>query len=80
MQHKKMTREDSQIATILTKIEYIQRDIGEIKSSLKNDYATKSDIEAVRSEFRPFKTIVYFVASTFGLAVVGALIRLIFPS
>jgi len=56
--------------SITVQLDYIQRDIAEIKESLKADY-TK------REEFLPVKNIVYGMISVILVAVVGALIALV---
>jgi hypothetical protein len=58
------------LATLKTDLEYIKRDISEIKSTLKSDYVT-------RDEFSPIKSIVYGLVGIVLTAVVGALVALV---
>ena len=58
------------IDVIATKIEYIARDINDIKSKLEKNYVT-------RDEFAPIKQIVYGMVSVILLAVVGAIVALV---
>lgn len=67
-----MTENDERIslATIKTDLEYIKRDIGEIKQTLKADYVT-------REEFSPIRSIVYGMVGLILTAVIGALVALV---
>jgi len=58
------------IDVIATKIDYIQRDVAEIKEKLEKDYVT-------RDEFDPVKKIVYGMVGLVLVAVVSALIALV---
>ena len=58
------------IDVIATKIEYIARDINDIKAKLEDNYVT-------RDEFAPIKQIVYGMVSVILLAVVGAIVALV---
>jgi hypothetical protein len=58
------------IDVIATKIDYIQRDVADIKAKLEADYVTQD-------EFEPIKKIVYGMVGVVLLAVIGALIALV---
>lgn len=58
------------VEVIVTKIDYIQRDITQIRSRLEAEYVT-------RDQFDPIKKIVYGMVSLVLVAVVGALVSLI---
>ena len=58
------------IDVIATKLDYIQRDIVEIKVKLESEYVTQD-------EFEPVKKIVYGMVGVILLAVIGALITLV---
>ena len=58
------------IDVIATKIDYIQRDVAEIKSKLEADYVS-------REEFDPIKKIVYGMVSVILLSVIGALVAIV---
>lgn len=64
------TDERITLATLKTDLEYIKRDISEIKLTLKTDYVT-------REEFSPIKSIVYGLVGTILVAVFGALVALV---
>lgn len=51
-------------------IEYIKRDIGEIKDALAQGYVTQE-------EFKPVKALVYGVAGIILTAVIGAIVALV---
>jgi len=60
-------------ATLVANIAYIQRDISEIKDSVKNlegSYVTKT-------EFEPIKRIVYGLVYILGAATIGSILRLV---
>lgn len=61
---------DEESNNIKLQLDYIQRDIKEIKDSLKADYVK-------REEFLPVKNIVYGLVSVILVAVIGALITLV---
>jgi len=61
------------IDVIATKIDYIQRDVADIKRKLEADYVT-------REEFEPIKKIVYGMVSVILLAVIGALVAVVVRS
>ena len=61
------------IDVIATKIEYIARDISDIRVKLEDNYVT-------RDEFAPIKQIVYGMVSVILLAVVGAIVALVLRS
>lgn len=58
------------IGIIQKDIEYIKRDVSEIKQKLDKDYVTKE-------EFDPVRKVVYGLISVILLAVVGALVGLV---
>jgi len=55
---------------VLTKLEYIQRDVAEIKVKLEKDYVTKD-------EFDPIKKIVYGLISIMLVALIGSILSLV---
>ncbi len=55
---------------ITVKLDYIQRDIKEIKERLEDEYVT-------RQEFQPIKNIVYGMVGIILMSVIGALLALI---
>lgn len=65
-----MTHEDSKLAVMANNIEYIKRDIAEVKLKLERDYVTRND-------FEPIRKIIYGIVSIMGVAVVGALMTLV---
>lgn len=64
------TDERITLATLKTDLEYIKRDISEIKLTLKTDYVT-------REEFSPIKSIVYGLVGIVLTSVIGALVALV---
>lgn len=58
------------IDVIATKIEYIARDVSDIKSKLDDNYVTID-------QFEPVKRIVYGMVSVILLAVIGAVVALV---
>lgn len=62
--------EEEKHENLNVKLDYIQRDIKDIKDSLKSDYVKKD-------EFLPVKNIVYGMVGMILVAVVGALITLV---
>ena len=58
-------------------LEFISKEIAEIKQKLEVNYATKADIALFKAEFLPIKVIVYSVTSVAGSAAVVALLRTI---
>ena len=64
------TDERITLATLKTDLEYIKRDIADIKSVLKADYVT-------RDEFSPIKSIVYGLVGIVLTSVIGALVALV---
>lgn len=64
------TDERITLATLKTDLEYIKRDISEIKSTLRADYVT-------REEFSPIKSIVYGLVGIVLTSVIGALVALV---
>lgn len=56
--------------SIQVTLEYIQRDIGEIKSKLDKDFVTKE-------EFEPIKKLAYGMVAIFLVAVIGAIIGVV---
>lgn len=66
------------------KLDYIQRDINEIKGDvkeIKNDYVSRREfnetLKTLREEISPLKKFVYGIISVIGLAVIGAIIQLV---
>jgi hypothetical protein len=62
--------EKTTLALISKDIDYIKRDVAEIKTKLEADYVTQE-------EFSPVKKIVYGLVSIILVAVAGALIGLV---
>lgn len=58
------------IDVIATKIEYIARDVADIKLKLEDQYVTMD-------QFEPVKKIVYGMVSVILLAVIGAVVALV---
>ena len=58
------------IAVILNKVEYIEREVKGINTKLESDYVTQD-------QFTPVKNIAYGLVSTILLAVVGAIVALV---
>jgi len=55
---------------VLTKLDYIQRDLVEIKVKLEKDYVTKD-------EFDPIKKVVYGLVSIMLVALIGSVLSLV---
>lgn len=55
---------------VSVKLDWIQKDITEIKEKLERDYVT-------RQEFNPVKNVVYGMVGTMLLAVLGAIVALV---
>lgn len=62
--------EEVTLSRIKSDLEYIKRDISEIKNTLKADYVT-------REEFSPIKSIIYGLVALLLTGIVGALIALV---
>lgn len=58
------------LSRILTKIEAIEKDITEIKDTLKANYVTQD-------QFAPVKNVVYGMVTLILVAVVGAIVTLV---
>lgn len=58
------------VAVILTKVQYIESEVGKINDKLEKEYVTKD-------QFEPVKNIVYGLVSLILVAVVGALVALV---
>ena len=58
------------IDVIATKIEYIARDVADIKETLESGYVTKG-------EFEPIKKVVYGMVTTILVGVLGSILALI---
>ena len=58
------------LSSLKTDIDYIKRDVTDIKETLKTNYVT-------RDEFTPVKSIVYGMVGIILIAVFGALIALV---
>ena len=67
-----MTEENERITLvqIKTDLDYIKRDIAEIKATIRADYVT-------REEFSPIKNIVYGLVGIILTSVIGALVALV---
>lgn len=65
--NKKEMKSESPVSV---KLDWIQKDITEIKEKLERDYVT-------RQEFNPVKNVVYGMVSTMLLAVLGAIVALV---
>lgn len=73
MTNQNISRQNTNIQNIdviATKLDYISRDVVEIKLKLEKDYVTQD-------EFAPIKQIVYGMVSVVLLAVVGAIVTLV---
>lgn len=68
-QNRRRTDQEN-ITKISVDIEYIKRDVGEIKKSLQDDYVT-------RDEFQPVRNIVYGLVTSILLTVLGAILALV---
>ena len=72
--HKKRqvmaTQSEKNLAVIANDLEYIKRDIAEIKESVTHNYVTKE-------EFDPYKKIVYALIGLILTGVVGSLLSLV---
>ena len=55
---------------VMTKLDYIQRDLVEIKVKLEKDYVTKD-------EFDPIKKVVYGLVSIMLAALIGSVLSLV---
>lgn len=64
--------QDDQVSLgkINTKLDYITRDLDEIKEDLRQDYVRQE-------QFSPVKTIVYYMVGIILTAVLGALVALV---
>lgn len=69
-QKKQQDSIESSIAVILTKVNYIEQEIKDIKAKLEKDYVT-------HDEFQPIQKVVYGLVSLILLSVVGAIIALV---
>lgn len=58
------------IEVLITKMDYVQADVRDIKHKLDAEYVTKD-------QFEPVKKVVYGMVSVILLAVVGALVALV---
>lgn len=65
-----MTNKKDSLDVVLTKLDYVQRDVSEIKQKLEKDYVTQD-------EFEPIKKIVYGMVSVILMTVLAALIALV---
>jgi len=63
-------QEDITIAKMATDLEYIKRDISDIKAKMRDDYVT-------HAEFAPVKQVVFGLVAVILLAVVGAIVALV---
>lgn len=61
---------ETSIAVILSKVEYIEQEVNEIKTRMQKDYVTQD-------QFKPVHDIVYGLVSLVLIAVVGAIIALV---
>lgn len=66
------------------KLDYIQRDVTEIKGDIKDvkkDYISRREftdaLTALRDEIAPLRKFVYAIISVFGVAVIGAILSLV---
>lgn len=73
MNESKSGKENARIAVMATNIEYIKRDVTEIKRTIKEDYVK-------RVEFEPVKRLVYGVVGLILVAVVTAIVSLVLKS
>ena len=67
---------------LLTHIEYIRKDIKDIKEKLNSDYARKTEVVALKNEMEaklaPIRNLVYGAAATILSGVLGAILFIIF--
>lgn len=66
----KQQEEEINLLVIANDINYIKRDVADIKGSISRDYIT-------RQEFEPVKRVVYGLVGLILIAVVGGLLALI---
>lgn len=66
------------------KLDYIQRDINEIKADVKDikkEYVSRMEfneaMKSMREEIAPLKKFVYAIISILGVAVIGALLNMV---
>ena len=67
---KDIGRITTDVAVILNKVDYIQSEVRGIKTQLEAEYVTKD-------RFQPVERIVYGMAGTILLAVLGAVVALV---
>ena len=65
-----MENDAPEMKTLALHIDYIRKDISDIKAKLDKDYVH-------RSEFEPIQRIVYGVVAVMGISVIGALLALV---
>lgn len=61
---------ETSIAVILTKVEYIETEVKEIKKKLESEYVTQD-------EFDPIRRVVYGMVGLVLLSVLGAIVALV---
>lgn len=67
---KERSSNETNIAIIMNDIQYIKKDVADIKLQLHADYVT-------RSEFDPVKRVVYGLVSVILLPVVAAIVAIV---
>ncbi len=84
MENNQNPAEQPPNAALNVKLDYIQRDINEIKGDvkeIKNDYVSRREfndtLKSLREEIAPLKKFVYGIISVIGLTVMGAIINLV---
>lgn len=75
MQEKRKQNLNDEV--IKLNLEYIAKEVSEIKDKLDKDYVTKEDLLLIKSEFQPVKVIVYTITTVAGVAAISALVKLI---
>lgn len=56
-------------------IEYLKRDVGDIKIKLEHNFVTKDEFDA---KFGPIQKLVFGLISVLGIATLGAIFKLVF--
>lgn len=69
-QDKSFNKINIDLAVILNKVGYIEKEVTDIKTKLEKEYVTQD-------QFEPVKKIVYGMVGTILLAVIGAVITLV---
>ena len=84
---KKTMGEDTQIALMAKDIDYIRKSIDDLRKSMSEDYAKKSQVETLQTDFKNFKegdykyvrALVFGFVSLILLAFIGVVIAFFIP-